>query len=60
MKTNMQNQTYRSRLENLNPKEDSSKPTILIVLSNICNKKKNSKQQCNCCITKISVEVYDM
>ena len=53
-------QRERNFLENLNPKEDSSKSTLSKVLSKIPNLRKTFKQQYNFCKTKISLEVHGM
>ena len=47
-------------LEKHNTKEDSSKTTISKFLNKIPDRKKTSRQQCNFCKAKISLEVHGM
>ena len=47
-------------LQKFNTKEDSSKTAISEVLNKILERKKTSKQQCNFCKAKISLEVHNM
>ena len=50
----------KSFLDELNPKEETSKTTISKVLSKILNKNKTSKHQCNFCKDIIFLEDHDM